>query len=228
MLRPAGRKVVFMNDLEARIIKFPSRKHSKVVPIKAIPGHFATNHSHINYYIDLTTVKARQSEAAACAHALAQQYMHDTIVDTIVCLDGTDVIGAFLAQELSDAGFMSRNAHQTIYVIQPEYISSSQLLFRENVEPMIQGKNVILLMASVTTGVSIRKGAECIEYYGGFLQGVSTIFSAVKQIDGMNINTLFSPDDISGYASYNRRDCPFCQKGIPVEALVNSFGYSKI
>ena len=74
---------------ESRIIKFPSGKHSSVVPIKAIPGHFATNHSHINYYIDLTTIKARQSEAAQCAHALAQQYMHDTIVDTIVicCCD---------------------------------------------------------------------------------------------------------------------------------------------
>ena len=217
-----------MNNLEARIIKFPSRKHSNVVPIKTIPGHFATSHSHINYYIDLTTIKARQSEAQQCAHALAQQYMHNTIVDTIVCLDGTDVIGAFLAQDLSAAGFMSRNAHQTIYVIQPEYITSSQLLFRENVEPMVKNKNVILLMASVTTGVSIRKGVECIEYYGGILQGVSTIFSAVKEVEGMSINTLFTPDDISGYASYERRDCPYCKKGIPVEALVNSFGYSKI
>ena len=138
------------------------------------------------------------------------------------------MIGAFLAQDLSAAGFMSRNAHQTIYVIQPEFITSSQLLFRENVEPMVKNKNVILLMASVTTGVSIRKGVECIEYYGGILQGVSTIFSAVKEVDGMHINTLFTPDDISGYASYERKDCPYCKKGIPVEALVNSFGYSKI
>ena len=216
------------NDLEARIIKFPSRKHGNVVPMKAIPGHFATNHSHINYYIDLTTMKARQSEAALCAHALAQQYMHNTIVDTIVCLDGTDVIGAFLAQELTAAGFMSRNAHKTIYVIQPEYITSSQLLFRENVEPMVRGKNVILLMASVPTGVSVRKGTECVEYYGGNVQGVSTLFSAVNEVDGIHINTLFTPDDVPGYASYTRKDCPFCQKGIPVEALVNSFGYSKL
>lgn len=216
------------NNLESRIIKFPSRKHSNVVDIKTIPGHFATNHSHINYYIDLTTMKARANEAASCAHALAQQYMHNTIVDTIVCLDGTEVIGAFLAQELSAAGFMSRNAHQTIYVIQPEYITSSQLLFRENVEPMVRGKHVILLMASVTTGVSVRKGAECIDYYGGILEGVSCLFSAVKEVEGMHINTLFTPDDITGYASFSRHDCPYCRKGIPVEALVNSFGYSKL
>lgn len=217
-----------MNNLESRIIKFASKKHGNVVPIKTIPGHFATTHSHINYFIDLTTVKARQSEAQQCAHAMAQQYVHNTVIDTIVCLDGMDVIGAFLAQELSAAGLMSHNAHKTIYVIQPERTSSSQLIFRENVEPMLRNKNILLLMASATTGISVRKGAECIEYYGGILQGVSTIFSAVNQVDGIAINTLFTPDDITGYASYTRRDCPYCQKGIPVEALVNSYGYSKL
>ena len=26
------------------------------LPLKAVPGHFATNHAHINYYIDMTTI----------------------------------------------------------------------------------------------------------------------------------------------------------------------------
>ncbi len=220
---------------ESRIIKFESRKHAGVVPIKTVPGHFATNHSHINYYIDLTTMKARASEAKAVAHAMAQQYKHNTIVDTIVCLDGTKVIGAFLAEELSEAGFVSMNEHKTIYVIQPEYVTSSQMIFRDNVVPMVRGKNVILLMASVSTGVSVSRGAECVEYYGGNLQGVSCLFSAVHNIDlelqkgvvNMPINAIFSPDDIPGYSSYHRSECPFCKEGQRVEALVNSFGYSE-
>ena len=32
-------------------------------PLKVTPGHFATNHAHINYYIDMTTLKTRLSEA---------------------------------------------------------------------------------------------------------------------------------------------------------------------
>ena len=220
---------------ESRIIKFPSNQHSGVVPIKTIPGHFATNHSHINYYIDLTTMKSRMNEAKAAAHALAQQYMHNTVVDTIVCLDGTNVVGAFLAQELIEAGFMSMNAHKTIYVIEPEYVTSSQMMFRDNVVPMVRNKNVILLMASVSTGVSVMRGATCVDYYGGILQGVSCLFSAIKSIDipllnkniTMNINSLYSPNDSPGYASYDRDHCPFCKKGQRVEALVNSFGYSE-
>ena len=40
------------------------------VPLKVVPGHFATNHSHINYYIDMTTLKTRVSEAQEVARDL--------------------------------------------------------------------------------------------------------------------------------------------------------------
>ena len=36
--------------MESRMVKFYS-KESNMVAIHAIPGHFATSHSHINYYI---------------------------------------------------------------------------------------------------------------------------------------------------------------------------------
>lgn len=218
-----------MSTLESRIIKYPSKKYSKMVPLKTISGHFVTNHSHISHYIDLTTIKSRLNEASQCAHILAQQYTDSTIpIDTIVCLDGTDVIGTFLAQELQNAGHSIRNKHQTIYVIHPERTANSQLFFRENTEPMVRGKNVILLMASVTTGISIRRGIECMGYYGGLIRGVATIFSAIGKMDGVQVNTVFTSDDIPGYASYDGSACPYCKKKIPVEAMVNSYGYSKL
>ena len=91
------------------------RDRGSSIPLKVIPGHFATNHSHINYYIDMTTLKTRLSEAQEVARSLVGLYVNNTIVDTIVCLEGTEIIGAFFAEELTRAGFMSRNAHQTIY-----------------------------------------------------------------------------------------------------------------
>ena len=36
-------------------------------PLRVAHGHFATNHSHINYYIDITYPKTRLSEAQAAA-----------------------------------------------------------------------------------------------------------------------------------------------------------------
>ena len=34
--------------------------YNNALDIKVVDGHFATNHSHINRYIDMTTIKIRR------------------------------------------------------------------------------------------------------------------------------------------------------------------------
>mgnify|MGYP000470687992 CR=1 FL=1 len=48
------------------------------------------------------------------------------------------------------------NAHQTIYVITPEYTTGSQIILRDNLAPMVKGKHVLILAASITTGSPCR------------------------------------------------------------------------
>lgn len=202
--------------------------YDKILSVRITPGHFATNHSHVNYYIDMTTLKARQSMAAAAAKAIVREYVTSTIIDTIVCMDGTDVIGACLAGELSSAGFMSMNAHQTVYVVSPEVNSMGQLVFRDNLQPMIKGKHVLLLLATATTGRTIQRALECIEYYEGSVIGVSALFSAANEISGHKIHSIFKNDDFPDYQTYAHGDCPFCKAGQKIDAIVNSYGYMKL
>lgn len=89
-----------MEKLHTRMVQFSSNKFGNIVPIQAIPGHFVTSHSHVNYFIDLTMLKSSQEDAQKCAHALASQYKDIDSIDTIICLDGTGIIGAFLSVEL--------------------------------------------------------------------------------------------------------------------------------
>lgn len=212
--------------MEANMIKIQSNKTD--VPLKIVPGHFATSHSHVNYYIDMTTLKTRQNEAESIAHSLAEQYMLTVPVDTILCFDGTQVIGAFLAKQLSEAGILSYNAHKTIYVVTPETHSTGQMVFRDNIQPMIRGKHVLILMASVTTGITVRKSMECIQYYGGMVSGVSAIFSARDEVEGVPVNHVFGQAELPDYETYKPHDCPFCRAGQRIDALVNSYGYSKL
>lgn len=210
-----------------REVKIQSKKYSGI-QLKVITGHFATPSSHINYYIDMTTMKTRQNEAVAVAKALAQKYTMTTIVDTIVCMDGCEVIGAYLADELTKAGVMSLNMHETIYVVSPEFDSGGQIIFRDNLQPMINGKNIIVLAASITTGKTVEKSLECIEYYGGKIQGISVIFSAVDQVHGMDVNMLFDKEELPDYATFKMVNCPHCKNGQKIDAIVNGFGYSRI
>lgn len=195
-------------------------------PLKATPGHYATNHAHTNYYLDMTTLKARTNEAQGIAKALMGLYLYDTVIDTIICMEGTEVIGAFLSEELTKSGFLSMNSHKTIYVVRPEFNSNSQIIFRDNLVPMIREKHVVVLMASVTTGLTVNKVLESIHYYGGILQGVSAVFSAVDEVNGVPVKAVFGRKDIPDYASYDYRDCPLCKAGKKLDALVNAFGYS--
>ncbi|MBQ7346388.1 MAG: orotate phosphoribosyltransferase [Clostridia bacterium] len=205
------------------------RTQNRNLFLRVSKGHFATSHSHINYFIDVTTQKTRLSEATAVAKELVTYYNHSTIVDTILCLDGTEVIGTCLANELTREDFVNLNAHQTIYVVTPEHTTGSQLIFRDNIVPMIEGKHVLILAASVTTGYTAQSAIEAIKYYNGIVAGVSAIFATVDQCAGYPVRSVFNPNkDLQDFETYASHDCPMCKKGEKINALVNSFGYSKL
>ncbi len=201
---------------------------NKNLYLRVSRGHFATSHSHINYYIDVAMQKTRLSEAQAVARELVSYYNTSTIVDTILCLDGMQVVGACLANELTNGGFQSINAHQTIYVITPEHTSGSQLFFRDNIANTIRGKNVLILAASVTTGYTASAAVEAVKYYGGRVAGISSIFATVNECAGYTVHSVFDPNDLNDYQTYPSHECPMCKNGEKIDALVNSHGYSKL
>ncbi len=204
------------------------RTKSSNLYLRVSKGHFATSHSHINYYIDVSAQKARLSEAKAVAKDLAPYYKTTTIVDTILCLDGTEVIGTCLANELTRDGYVNMNAHQTIYIVTPEHTTGSQLFFRDNIVPMIKGKNVLILAGSVATGYTAQAAVEAIRYYGGMVSGICAIFATMKTCAGYQVHSVFNPNDLPGYMSCPSHDCPMCKNGEKIDALVNHYGFSKL
>lgn len=206
---------------------FETRTNNSNVPLRVAMGHFATSHSHINYYIDLTLTKHRLSEAREVAAHLCSMISHSQVVDTILCLDGTEVIGACMASEMTRRGYENVNAHNTIYILTPEHTTGSQLLFRENSAPMIVGKNVLVLAASVTTGYTVQAAVEAIRYYSGKPAGVCAIFTCVDECSGFDVNAVFTmKNDLPEYASKPSHECPMCKAGRRLDAMVNAFGVS--
>lgn len=197
--------------------------------LRVAKGHFASTHSHSNYYIDVAAQKSRLSEAKAVAQELCEGYNYtSTIIDTILCLDGTEVIGTCLANELTKNSFSNINAHQTIYVVTPEFVSGSQMMFRDNIVPMIKDKHVLILAVSVASGVTAQSAIEAVNYYGGNVVGISAIFSSTSTCGGYQVNSVFNPHDIDNYFSKPAHECPLCKEKKKIDALINSHGYSKI
>ncbi len=192
------------------------------VSVKVISGHFATRHSHVNYCIDMTGVKSQLVNAQATAKLLADSFGY-TPVDTIISLDRMKMVGAFMAEQLSHSHV---NFGQNIAVITPE-INNDKLLLRDNFLPFVKDKRVLLLTASATTGKDAKNAVEGIRYYGGEAVGVATVFGGEFDC-GVPVVKIFGKGDIPDYASYAPVSCPLCRAGKRIDALVNSYGYSKI
>ena len=201
---------------------------SSNVILRVTPGHFVTPNAHVNYYIDMSAVKCRVNEAKAVAAKLAEYHNYYTAVDSIICIDGTEVIGAYLADELMRAGVLSINQHKAIYVLTPETASSGQMVFRENYQTWIRNKNVLLLFSAATTGNSILRAVEAVKYYGATITGISAIFSTVNAVCGIPVYSIFTQKNLPDYCGWNPQECPCCKQGIKVDGLCNGFGITSL
>ncbi|HAG14178.1 MAG TPA: orotate phosphoribosyltransferase [Ruminococcus sp.] len=194
------------------------------ISIGIIPGHYATNHSHVNYYVDMTAIKTSSKMAKEAAHELSLAFIN-TYVDTIICLEGTEILGAFLSEYLTQSGI---NQGNDINLITPELNAVNQMIFRDNTQKKVWGKKVLVLVSSTSTGKSVNRAIDCLQYYSGEMVAVGAIFSAVKEVSGIEVKAVFSDADLPHYESFAANECPMCKNGIKVDALINSFGYSKL
>ncbi len=127
-------------------------KDNHDVALKVTKGHFSSDRFHINYYIDMTSLKMRRKDAQQVAKAMVSRYVNrvnlsgntpfvsgdmqqliasmstKTPIDTIICMDGCEVIGAYVASELSQIGVTTLNSHKTSYIITPEFDSTGQMV----------------------------------------------------------------------------------------------------
>ena len=210
--------------METRAFDLFAKGNNKV-SVRAIPGHFVTQHSHLNYCIDMTRLKTEASVAKGAAQIFAESYS-GIIVDTIITLEHTKMIGAFLAETLtSSAGI---NMRQEIAVISPEFTADGKIILRDNLIPYVKARRILVLAATATTGMTVMDAIRGLRYYGGDPVGVATVFGGKFEIPGIPVSRIVSAEDLPKYGSYSAAECPMCKRGERIDALVNAYGYSKI
>lgn len=210
------------------IITITSERDERVF-IHATEGHYVTANAHINYYVGTSDIKHNHNVSVDAAMLMAQYYIARGIeIDTVLCLYETQALGAYLAHELSRPSMMSPNPSSNIYVLGPEYDAMGNMIFRDNLIKMINGKRVLVLISCITSGQTVDRAIESVKYYGGNVVGITAAFSAIKVIDGIEVNAIFTEEDLPGYEVYDKHTCPLCEKNVPVNAIANGYGYSKL
>ncbi len=210
--------------METKAFELFAARNNKV-RVRVIPGHFATQHSHINYCVDMTRVKSEAPLARITAKLFAESFS-DVPVDTIITLERMKMVGAFLAEEFTNSTGI--NMKQEIAVISPEFTADEKLLLRDNLVPYVKNRHVLILAATATTGITAMGAVRGIRYYDGDPVGVATVFGGDFEIPGVPVRRLIGGEDLPAYRSYKPGECPLCREGVRIDALINSYGYSKI
>lgn len=214
-----------------------SLSKNPVVKMDVIPGHFSTKHYHTTHYLDLSSLKNNVKVARDVAAEMALPYLTSKLVDTIVCIEGTEVIGAYLAKELLQEGTSVINAGRDIYVLTPTVNINRKLVFQTNTQELVYNKNIILLVSLMARGVTVNSVLECLAYYGGRVVGISTLFNSLPEshkygnrtlFKNIEVHSLFTDKDIPGYKISSPSECEACKEGHGLDAIVLEDGYIKI
>ena len=204
-----------------------SKKNPKI-SVQIVHGHFATSNAHRSHYIDIFDIKSSSSVAKHAAKELAAPYTYKTLVEVIVFMDGTEVLAAYMADELLQAGLGVMNEGSEIYIVTPMVRADGRFIFHQSVQEKIVDKNVLLISASISTGATINSIMECFDYYGCKLVGISSVFTAVPSVNGQVINSLFTNYDIPDFKFYSPSECVMCKEGHELDAVFNSEGFTKL
>lgn len=201
-------------------------KGNRRIKLTIYPGHFATSHAHVDNYISMTEVRTNSTMVADTAEELAKVFKYIQ-VDTIICLEYTQNIGAMLAKELS-GGRREVNSGNDIHIITPSINSNNQLTFSSDMQPFVTGQNVLILLSTISTGRSLSRAQECVGYYGGRLVGIGAIFSAIDESNGVPVNSIFHTSDLGSYNSYHSDECPYCKAGRKLDGFITTGGYNEL
>ena len=204
-----------------------------LIAMKAIPGHFTTSNSHVSHFLDLNDMRSNAIIARDVAEELAVPYLSGTLIETIVCMERTEVVGAYLAEELLEQGILPLENSGDIHVVTPINIANGNLIFQSSTIQWVTNKCILLLVASISSGITVKKALECITFYGGNVVGISALFRSLDEGQVCEnqfgkINALFTSEDIPGYKIWNTNDCELCKEGRKLDAIVSSEGYTEL
>ena len=202
------------------------REEAHSIPLRIAKGHFAARSCHVNYYLDMTYTKHRLGEAREAARELVKKLDKSSPIDTILCLEGTEVLGTCMAEELMNSGIKITNEHKTMYVVTPEQTSGNQTIFRSNTAHLIRNRHVLILAATIASGAMVMDAVNAVKYYDGIPEQICAIFSAGQKCAGLTITSIFSSELLGDFMCALPSECPLCKAGVKLDALVNSYGIS--
>lgn len=180
-----------------------------------VNDHFVgTSGRHIGTYVNKDALYPHTDKTSRIAEIFADTFKNYEI-DTVV---GPAMGGIILSQWV--AHHLSKKLGHEVCGVYAEKVDGELKLTR-GYDAYVKGKNVLVVEDLTTTGGSLKKVVDLVEAAGGKIIAASVMLNKDPElVTDQTFSVPFVALSELNVPSYDEKECPLCQKGIPVNTVV--------
>lgn len=170
---------------------------------------------HLDTYINKDALFPHTQAVSKVGKFFADKYKNKKIDVVAAPALGGVVLSQWTAYHLS------KIKKRDIYGVYTEKTDDGQQVFKRGYGSFVKGKNVLVLEDLTTTGGSVKKVVDAVRNAGGKVVEVCVMVNRdPKLVNKKTVGAPFSALAVYQTKSYDEKDCPLCQKGIPINTVV--------
>ncbi|MDD2955337.1 MAG: hypothetical protein PHD67_03355 [Oscillospiraceae bacterium] len=183
-------------------------KHQSGLYLTVTREHAAEPGCHMNRRVGTAGLRHSGKLAREAARLLAAPYQAGALVELILCEQGCEVVGSFLACELSGGNALSLNRGCDIRVAAFRWEEERPVLLEP--EPL-SGQSVLLLADRLFPPDKALCCAQWAAAQEAALSGVCALFGTPGKVGWRRVHCLFSAVEVPGFHFWPEEECPLCR-----------------
>ncbi|HSX08560.1 MAG TPA: phosphoribosyltransferase family protein [Candidatus Saccharimonadales bacterium] len=179
-------------------------------------SHFVgTSGKHFETYINKDALYPHTKETSRMGELFAEKNKELDIDVVAAPALGGIILSTWTAYHLS------KLKNKEILSVYTEKNKEKNQVFTRGYDALVKGKNVLVIEDLTQTGGSVKKVIASVRNAGGNVIAVSVMVNKdPHNITSETIDAPFSSLAELEVPSYSEEECPFCEKGIPIDTRV--------
>jgi orotate phosphoribosyltransferase len=174
-----------------------------------------TSGRHLSLYINKDALYPHTSFSSRIGELFALKFK-DLDIDVVAA----PALGGIILSQWT-AYHLSQLKKKEIFGIYTEKDEDKNQIFRRGYDKLISGKNVLVVEDLTTTGGSVKKVVDSVRNAGGKVIAVCVMVNRDPNlVNSDTIGAPFSSLAILKAESWEEKDCPLCQKDVPINTTV--------
>ena len=174
-----------------------------------------TSGKHGEAYLNKDAVYPHTGEVSAICREIAERFKDRNIQAVAAPALGGIILSQWTAYHLSQL------TGREVLGFYTEKTPEKNQIFTRGYDQLIKSKKILVVEDITTTGGSVKKVVDSVKAAGGEVVAVCVLVNRnPDEVNGQTVGAPFTSLAEVKLAAYEEKDCPLCQKNIPINTTV--------